>query len=118
MKNQAEEILGYQGRMISGSKSGYRSRHPNHFVVFNANLCTYSQGKIWYGDLDLHLDKEKLMLLSEILKEDLYVLYEMDGRFENEDTPQLSKAVVVFHPEHRYTIKEDLKQYFPTLENV
>lgn len=115
---EAELLLGHTGRMISGSKSAYRSRYPTHLVLFNANLCTLSQGKIWYGDLDLHLDKEQLYSLAYKLQEDLYVLQEMDGRFENEDNPKLGRAVVIFHPEGRYTIKEDYLQYYSTLENV
>lgn len=73
------------GRMISGSKSGYRQRFPDHFVLFNANIVIESRGKVWYGDLDLTLDTAQLMNIARELKEPLYVLYEMDGRFENED---------------------------------
>jgi hypothetical protein len=75
------------GRMISGSKSGYKEKYPNNKVVFNANIVTKSRGKIWYGDLDLTLDTAQLMNVARELKEPLYVLYEMDARFENEDQP-------------------------------
>jgi len=74
-------------RMISGSKSGYRDKYPDHKVVFNANIVTESRGKVWYGDLDLTLDTPQLMNISRELKEPLYVLYEMDARFENENQP-------------------------------
>jgi hypothetical protein len=73
------------GRMISGSKSGYKEKYPDNKVVFNANIVTRSRGKIWYGDLDLTLDTEKLQQIATALAEPLYVLYEMDARFENED---------------------------------
>jgi hypothetical protein len=73
------------GRMISGSKSGYRDRYPNNKVVFNANIVTKSKGKVWHGDLDITLDYDKLQAVANILKEDLYILYEMDARFENEN---------------------------------
>jgi len=73
------------GRMISGSKSGYRDRYPKNLVVFNANIVTKSRGKVWHGDLDVTIDYEKLESVAEVLEEDLYILYEMDGRFENED---------------------------------
>lgn len=75
------------GRMISGSKSGYRDRYPDHFVIFNANIVTESRGKVWFGDLDLDLDVFKLMEVAKDLKEPLYILYEMDARFENENAP-------------------------------
>jgi len=73
------------GRMISGSKSGYRSMYPDNLVVFNANIVTKNRGKIWHGDLDVTLDYGNLEKIAEALKEDLFILYEMDGRFENEN---------------------------------
>jgi len=67
----------YFARMVSGSKSGYANQFPDHKVVFNArvyNLETYEKEKdgqikdffkgqtieVWYGDLDLTRDNEKL----------------------------------------------------------
>lgn len=73
------------GRMISGSKSGYYQRHPNNEVYFNANIFILGEGKVWWGDLDLTLDKEVLSKISSRLGKKLYVLREMDGRFENEN---------------------------------
>jgi hypothetical protein len=90
--NITQEQLSYEffhqrglafSRLISGSKSGYRERFPDHEVYFNANIFT-ENGKIWHGDLDLNLDSEKLQNLANELKTDLYILSEMDGRFENE----------------------------------
>jgi hypothetical protein len=72
------------GRMISGSKSGYREMYPDHKVVFNANIITKSRLKCWYGDIDLDLDRDDLKLIAKDLGEPLYVLREMDARFENE----------------------------------
>lgn len=89
---QATEILGMCGRMVDASKSDYSRAHPGHIVVFNSNVCT-EDGKIWYGDIDVTLDKAKLIELAKAIGKDVHVLYEMDGRFENEGTPQLDKAV-------------------------
>jgi hypothetical protein len=67
----------YFARMVSGSKSGYVGRFPDHKVVFNSrvyDLETYEKEKdhkikdffagqsieIWYGDLDLTRDTEVL----------------------------------------------------------
>lgn len=86
------------GRMISGSKSGYREKYPNNFVVFNANILTEKSGKIYYGDLDLDFDNHKLLNVAKQLNEDLYILKEMDCRFENEDKPikeLIKKAVAI-----------------------
>ena len=72
------------GRMISGSKSGYQERYPNNKAVFNANIVTETRGKIWYGDIDLSIDSVELMGIAKELGESLYILREMDARFENE----------------------------------
>jgi len=73
------------GRMISGSKSGYWEEHKENLIVFNANIVIETRGKIWHGDLDVTLDYERLEKVSEALEEPLYILREMDARFENED---------------------------------
>ena len=89
------------GRMISGSKSSYMQLYPKHVVVFNANIVTKSRGKVWFGDLDLTLDEAKLKIVASALKEPLYVLREMDARFENEDQDfkfYQAKAVKVIEP--------------------
>ena len=54
-------------------------------VVFNANIITEPEGKVFYGDLDLTLDEEKLQLIAKEINRDLYILREMDGRFEHEN---------------------------------
>jgi hypothetical protein len=73
------------GRMISGSKSYYRDSYPDHTVVFNGNIVTKKRGKIWYGDLDVTLDFDNLKGVADELGEDLYILREMDARFDNEN---------------------------------
>lgn len=88
--------LGYLGRMVSASKSSYSDRHPDHVVVFNCNVVSKNNGKIWYGDLDLTLDERKLTDLSKMINDKVYVLREMDARFEYEDKPRFERAVVIF----------------------
>ena len=80
----AEGILGYCARLISWSKSTYRKAYPNHKVVFNANVCTEEDGKIWYGDIDLTLDEGKLKKLDEELGQEIFVVRETSCRFETE----------------------------------
>jgi hypothetical protein len=72
------------GRMISATKSGYRKQYPDNEVYFNANVFTLGGGKIWYGDLDLDRDMEKLQSAAESLGKDLFILKESDGRFGRE----------------------------------
>ena len=72
------------GRMIGGSKSGYWEKHPEDLIIFNANIITKRSGKIWFGDLNVTLDRESLQSVADTIQEDLYILSEMDARFENE----------------------------------
>lgn len=110
-KEAANKILGMNGRMISGSKSGYLNHYPKNLAVFNANICTKNEGKIWYGDIDLTLDREKLSELAKSLENEVYVLYEMDARFENEASPKLENAVVVFKKDGSWKIGKSWAEY-------
>ena len=71
--------------MISHSKSGYRDKFPENEVYFNANIFVLGEGKIWYGDLDVTKDMDRLENIAKELGKDLYILREMDGRFGNEE---------------------------------
>ena len=90
----AEKFLGYCGRMIAGSKSGYSKYLPCNTPVFNANVVT-AEGKAWHGDLDLTTDEAILVKAAEGMETTLYVLYEMDGRFENADKPKIEQALAI-----------------------
>ena len=107
---QLNMALGYPGRMISGSKSGYRKHYPDNFAIFNSNICTESE-KVWFGDIDLTLQKEALCELAKAHNQTIYVLYEMDARFENEDTPLLGKAPIKFLPDGTFKVADSLVQY-------
>jgi hypothetical protein len=74
-------------RMIGASKSTYRTRFPSNIVVFNANIITITSGKIWHGDLDVTKEIKSLTLIAQELGEPLFVLSEMDARFETENDP-------------------------------
>jgi hypothetical protein len=73
------------GRIISYSKSRYREEFPENEVYFNANIFALDEGKIWYGDLDLTKDKEILERMATRFGKDLFILRELDGRFENDN---------------------------------
>jgi len=93
VKELVRTILGHSGRMIAGSKSTYRRTFPKNLVVFNANVVLEGLGKVWHGDLDITRDEALLVRLAEVTDRQLHVLYEMDGRFENEAAPKTEKAV-------------------------
>jgi hypothetical protein len=83
-------------RMIAGSKSVYKSSKSKDLVIFNANVFMKDVGKVWFGDLNLTEDYKTLKKISDSLNTTLYILWEMDGRFgeENKSIDELiSKAV-------------------------
>jgi len=84
----------YSGRMISHSKSFYWEQHPYNTVIFNANIIAKNEEgnfiKIWWGDIDLSEEGDSVKEIAKELDTTLYVLYEMDGRFENEENPKLN----------------------------
>ena len=82
------------GRMMSGSKTGPKG----HICVWNANVCSKSRGKFWFGDLDIDADADDLRKLAVKEGETIYVLREMDGRFMNEVKPLLQNYVARIEP--------------------
>lgn len=87
---ESEENAFFAGRMISISKSMYKGN-----AVFNANLFTEEDGKLWHGDIDLDKDKSILLSLSREIGKSIYLLRESDGVFFKGDV-DLSKAVSVY----------------------
>ena len=110
-----ERILGYSGRMISGSKSGYRKVYPENVPVFNANIVIEDSGKyakIWHGDVDLTVDAEKLLKISEKTGKKLYVLYEMDARFDNESNPAVHRHVASYDALQPQNLQVEVGPYY------
>jgi hypothetical protein len=83
------------GRLISFSKSSYRNDHPANIIAFNASIFTKSNGRIWYGDLDITLDEEDLKQLAVQINETVYVLRESVANLKSDD--KLDQATVTIH---------------------
>lgn len=118
-----EKVLGFNGRMISCSKSIYRADNPRNVVVFNANIATSKDGKLWFGDLDLTLDHKLLCFLAKKIGT-FQVFREMDLRFDNEDNFDEIKAVATFSKNgvspnsERYNISKDGALLLPQPKEV
>jgi hypothetical protein len=109
MNNKIMEILGPSGRMLSASKGRYTFNNPNNIVIFNANIFNSKKEKIWYGDLDLSSkDIDNINKLAIELKNTLYILREMDGRFEYKNNPKL-KAAIYKTNKKGFSFNKDLK---------
>ena len=88
--------LGMMGRLISNSKYDYEKRNPDNIVVFNANVFAdgYMPNKLWWGDIDITEDSQKLSLAAQEIGATLYILKEMDGRFTNELQPNYKEKAI------------------------
>jgi hypothetical protein len=62
--------------------------------------------------LDVTLSQTFIADLAYILSEDLYVLYEMDGRFENEEKPRVDKYAVKFFYDGGVELSKSLTDYY------
>ena len=51
--------LGPEGRLVSRTKSGYRSEFPDHLVIWNAQIHVGTE-TVYRGDLDLSVDESLL----------------------------------------------------------
>ena len=84
----------YPGRMISGGKTAPKG----HVAVFNSNIVIEKHGKIWYGDINITLERDKLQAVANELCRDLYILREHDARFDKEN------AGIVYWKKHAVTV--------------
>ena len=87
--------LGFPGVMLSGSKNAPKSKFGTHLVVWNSNIVVEGYGKVWYGDFDITRDEKILQAVARDLGRRIYVLREMDGRFENDKSPKIERAIYV-----------------------
>ena len=85
------------GRMISASKI----TPEDHVCIFNANVCSKSRGKFWFGDLDLTDDADDLRKLAADQGETIYILRERDARFDTETAPLFEKSGARISPDGR-----------------
>ena len=77
----------HDARMLGGYKFDYSEGHPDDLVIFNENVLMPGYGKVWFGDLNLTEDYLTLREIAQNLNTDLYILWEMDGRFGEEMKP-------------------------------
>ena len=64
LSRKAVAILGEPGRLLADDKDEYSLSHPGHTVCFNACVFDRRGREIWFGDLDLTLEGNKLRQLA------------------------------------------------------
>ena len=95
------------GRIISGSKSGYRFRNPENHAIFNANIFTPEKHLVWSGDLDVTLDNENLQKICDEINEELLVTTESIGWYaESKSYVEIEKyGSFKFTPKFNFYLK-------------
>jgi hypothetical protein len=91
-----DELLGMPGVMLSGSKSAPAERR----MVWNANIVISGKPpvKVWFGDLSITDSNDKLQELANRTGKTVFILREMDARFDTERKPRLENAVEIYEP--------------------
>lgn len=90
------------GRMICLSKSTYRDLHPNGKPIFNACIYDTNAVQVWWGDLDLVEDNDKLQKVANESNQEFYVTTESYRSDFNKTTKEeLEKGM---NPEHSFMI--------------
>jgi hypothetical protein len=112
-----EKALGMPGRMIAGSKSGYRNAYPGNAPVFNSNIVVERQ-KVWYGDIDLTISGPLLVRLAAEIGSDVHVLPEFAARFDNENKPQMSETIALFCADGTVKLGKAWGDYLQIVDNV
>jgi hypothetical protein len=108
IKSWIEKRIGWEGRMISGSKSGYMKRNPGNEVYFNANIFVLGEGKIWWGDLDLTKDREVLTEISASCGKKFYILIHF----------LLSKTLLNLSSKLKFTLEDEEREFSTPVSKV
>lgn len=90
-------FLGNEGRLLSGSKSLYRERHPDGRPVFNCNLFVENE-KAWHGDVDLVTESDTLQQLANALGKSVYIFTEHPYRWMKDEDVKLEEAIATYTP--------------------
>lgn len=65
--------------------SAYKNAPRGQVCVWNANVLIKTHGKVWFGDININKDGDKLKEIAVKIEEPLYVLREKDCRFDTEN---------------------------------
>jgi len=87
LSSRIEGVLGQCGQLVGASKTAYRRAHPDHEVLCNACLFAAEAGKeasavaVWFGDIDLELDRERVQRAADAVGRRLVLTPEHPFRF-------------------------------------
>lgn len=88
-----ESLLGPQARLLGWSKSNFASKNLNSLPVFNACIFNDKGQFLWWGDVDIILDKSSLLEVAKLCNCSLYILHESDVDDEKDWEDMLKYAL-------------------------
>lgn len=105
----------YNARMISHSKSWYRSEFPYNLVAFNGVMCILENDeveKIWYGDLDINKDGDLIKNIAKEISKTIYILRESEFFYSDKISKEkmLERAIWNTDFETPSLTKEDVER--------
>ena len=74
LKSVAYKHFGLSGKSITMDPKSYRATYPEKTFVFKGNIVTKNGTLLWFGDLNITDEEEKLMNLSNEIGTTIYVL--------------------------------------------
>lgn len=74
LKSVAYKYFGLSGKSITMDPKSYRATYPNKTIVFKGNIVTKNGTLLWFGDLNITDEEEKLMNLSDEIGTSIYIL--------------------------------------------
>lgn len=74
LRSIAHKHLGLSGKSITFDPKAYMTSYPDKIVVFKSNIFTKNGSMIWFGDINITDNQEKLLELSSDLGTTIYIM--------------------------------------------
>lgn len=72
----------YLGRKLTYDQATYASEHRQRKPVFDVAICDLEGNAIWWGDLEMAVDTDKIQAISEEIGKYLFVIPQKFLRYE------------------------------------
>ena len=94
----------YRGRKLTlpGKESEYSKKFPTHKPVFDVAVCNLAGDVLWWGDLELQTDADKIQSISEQLGMYLFVIPQRFIRYEKFNKDMAKNCVFITKEPKQY----------------
>jgi hypothetical protein len=92
----------YLGRKLTYDQATYEKEHRQRKPVFDVAICNLAGDAIWWGDLELSIDSEKIQNISEELGMYLFVIPQKFLRYERFNKNMAKNCVFITKEPRQY----------------